>query len=78
VVTDLARSEEFPVDPGRYTVEDLRGADEGFVTNTTWEIRPIETVDGINVGTGPMTKLLRRLYDERVERRHYETGEKDG
>jgi branched-chain amino acid aminotransferase len=73
VVIDLARSEDFPVEPGRYGIDDLREADEGFVTNTTWEIRPIDTVDGIEVGTGPMTKLLRRLFDERVERRHYET-----
>jgi branched-chain amino acid aminotransferase len=74
VVIDLARAEDFPVEPGRYEVADLRDADEGFVTNTTWEIRPIETVDGLELGTGPMTKLLQRLYDERVERRHYDTG----
>ena len=71
VVVDLARAEDFPVETGRYEVADLRDADEGFVTNTTWEIRPIESVDGLELGTGPMTKLLQRLYDERVERRHY-------
>ncbi len=72
VVLDLAREEEFPVEPGHYGVADLRDADEAFLTNTTWEIRPIESVDGIEIGTGPMTKLLTRLFDERVERRHYE------
>ena len=72
VVMDLAREEEFPVEPGRYEVADLRDADEAFLTNTTWEIRPIDSVDGIEIGTGPMTKLLSRLFDERVERRHYE------
>ncbi|AQL41906.1 4-amino-4-deoxychorismate lyase [Halorientalis sp. IM1011] len=72
VVLDLAREEEFPVEPGRYEVGDIRDADEAFLTNTTWEIRPIESVDGIEIGTGPMTKLLGRLFDERVERRHYE------
>jgi len=71
VVMDLAESEEFPVEEGEYTVEDVREADEAFLTNSTWEIRPIASVDGMSVGTGPMTKLLQRLYDERVEQRCY-------
>ncbi|WP_276271307.1 aminotransferase class IV [Haloarcula litorea] len=71
VVMELARDEGFPVETGHYSLEDVRGADEAFLTNSTWELRPVESVDGIDVGTGPMTKLLRRLYDERVEERHY-------
>lgn len=73
VVIDLAQREEFTVESGRYTVGDLRDADEAFLTNTTWEIRPIASVDGIDVGTGPMTKLLARLFDECVESGHYDT-----
>ncbi|SDF13893.1 aminotransferase class IV [Halorientalis regularis] len=71
-VIELAREEEFPVEPGRYEIGDVRDADEAFLTNTTWEIRPIASVDGIEIGTGPMTKLLSRLFEERVERDHYE------
>jgi len=71
VVIALAESEDFPVETGSYTVDDVREADEAFLTNSTWEIRPIATVDGIEVGAGPMTKLLRRLFDERVERECY-------
>ena len=71
VVLELARGEEFPVETGRYSLEAVRNADEAFLTNSTWEIRPIATVDGIDVGTGPMTKLLQRLYDERIENGHY-------
>ncbi|MFB6166222.1 MAG: aminotransferase class IV [Haloarculaceae archaeon] len=71
VVLDLARGEDFPVETGRYDVDDVRHADEAFLTNTTWELRPIESVDGIDVGAGPMTQLLTRLFDELVERRHY-------
>jgi branched-chain amino acid aminotransferase len=71
VVLELAREEEFPVETGAYSLEAVRNADEAFLTNSTWEIRPIATVDGIEVGAGPMTKLLQRLYDERVEQRHY-------
>ena len=67
VVLELAREEEFPVEEGRYSVSDVREADEAFLTNSTWELRPVETLDGIEVGRGPMTALLSRLYDERVE-----------
>lgn len=71
IVIELAREEGFPVETGAYSLDAVRNADEAFLTNSTWEIRPIETVDGIDVGSGPMTKLLQRLYDERVEARHY-------
>lgn len=72
VVLELALREEFPVETGRYTLEDVRGADEAFLTNTTWEVRPVATVDGIEIGGGPMTSLLARLYDERVEATCYD------
>ncbi|MDG5776960.1 aminotransferase class IV [Haloarculaceae archaeon H-GB1-1] len=71
VVFDLAREEGFPVETGEYDVADVRAADEAFLTNSTWEIRPVESVDGTELDRGPMTKLLARLYDELVERRHY-------
>jgi len=71
IVLELAESEEFPVEEGRYEVGDVREADEVFLTNSTWELRPVTSVDGISVGVGPMTKLLARLFDERVEREYY-------
>jgi len=52
----------------------VREADEVFLTNSTWEIRPVETVDGIAVDgdgeggrRGALTALLSRLFDRRVE-----------
>lgn len=71
VVLDLADDEDFPVETGRYAVEDVREADEAFLTNSTWELRPVASVDGIDLPVGPMTKLLSRLFDERVERECY-------
>ncbi|MBX0285880.1 aminotransferase class IV [Haloarcula salinisoli] len=71
VVIELAREEGFPVETGAYSLDALRNANEAFLTNSTWEIRPIATADGIEIGAGPMTKLLQRLYDERVETAHY-------
>ena len=72
VVLGLAAGEDFPVEQGRFGVDDLRGADEAFLTNSTWELRPVTGIDGIDLPTGPMTKLLARLFDERVERECYE------
>ena len=71
LVIELAEAEGFPVETGRYSLDDVREADEAFLTNSTWELRPVERVDGIAIGDGPMTSLLRRLYDERVEERCY-------
>jgi branched-chain amino acid aminotransferase len=71
VVLELAREEDIPVETGHYSLDALRDADEAFLTNSTWELRPIESVDGIDIGSGPITKLLARLYDARVETRHY-------
>ncbi|MFB6206374.1 MAG: aminotransferase class IV [Haloglomus sp.] len=71
VVLELADAESFPVERGRYDLDDVRGADEAFLTNRTWEVRPVASVDGIDVGSGPITSLLRRLYDERIESKCY-------
>jgi branched-chain amino acid aminotransferase len=75
-VLDIARSEEFPVEAGEYPLADLKRADEVFVTNTTWEVRPVTAVDDASFEVGPLTNLLARLFDERVERDHYD-GERD-
>ncbi|WP_332898365.1 aminotransferase class IV [Haladaptatus sp. CMSO5] len=71
VVLKLAREQGIPVEEGTYTPDHLRRADEAFLTNTTWELRPIETVDGIEVGGGPVTDLLSLVFNEYVEDRHY-------
>ena len=76
-VIEIAEEEEIPVEEGTYAADAVRGADEVFLTNSTWGIRPVATVDGIAVdgdgeGTaGPLTTLLSRLYDRRIEETHY-------
>jgi branched-chain amino acid aminotransferase len=70
-VVDIARDESIPVREGTFTPDDLREAAEAFVTNTTWELRPVASVDGIDLGGGPVTTLLSRVFDARVERAHY-------
>jgi branched-chain amino acid aminotransferase len=72
VVLELADDSDVPVQTGRYGPDRFREAEEVFLTNTTWELRPVATVDGIEVGGGPVTDLLARTFDALVERRHYE------
>ena len=77
-VIDIAESEGIPVEEGTYTPDAVRGADEVFLTNSTWEVRPVATVDGIAVDgdgegvAGPLTTLLSRLFDRRIEETHYD------
>ena len=77
-VIDIAESEGIPVEEGTYAPDAVREADEVFLTNSTWEVRPVATVDGIAVDgdgegvAGPLTTLLSRLFDRRVEERYYD------
>ena len=76
VVCELAAEMALPVEEMRLDADDVRGADEAFLTNTTWECRPIETIDGdatvgADGGGGPITSRLQRAFDRLVERRCY-------
>jgi branched-chain amino acid aminotransferase len=67
VVVDLAETLDIPVETGQYGVDDVRSADEAFLTNTTWEVRPVASVDGVAVGGGPITDRLASAFDRRIE-----------
>ena len=68
---ELAEQAGLTVETGRYAVERICDADEAFLTNTTWEIRPIARLGEREIGGGPTTRRLREAYDELVERRCY-------
>ena len=91
-VIDLAEEEGIPVETGQYTPDEIRNADEVFLTNSTWELRPVTVVDGLQLNdttsddtegnpadespspqsaAGPVTTLLSRLFDARLDREHY-------
>ena len=70
-VIDIAESEGIPVREVTMGPEALRSAEEVFCTNSTWEVRPVATVDGKRVGGGPVTELLARNYRERIEDAFY-------
>ena len=76
-VLDLAHVEDISVEEGTYTADDVREADEAFLTNTTWEIRPVATIDGIDIGSGPVTARLSQLFDAHVECEYYSEERQD-
>ncbi|WP_306056506.1 aminotransferase class IV [Natronococcus wangiae] len=71
IVLELAGEIDVPTEEGRYGLEDVLAADEAFLTNRTWEIRPIGSIDGTGIGGGSLTERLANRYGERVERACY-------
>lgn len=67
IVLELAEEAEIPVETGEYEPDQLDDATELFVTNSTWEIRPVTRVDGRAYEIGPVTRELQGRFDERVE-----------
>jgi branched-chain amino acid aminotransferase len=62
-------SKTVPVQEKDFTIDDLRAADEIFITNSSKEIWPITTLDDKKVGSGsvgPLTKELGTAYKKYV------------
>jgi len=69
VVLEVAREAEIPALEKDFSLTDVYGADEAFVTGTFAGIVPVREVDGRQLQCrGPMVERLQRLYAERVER----------
>jgi branched chain amino acid aminotransferase apoenzyme (EC 2.6.1.42) len=68
VVFELAETAGVAVEEGHYAPATVRAADEVFLTNSTWELRPVTAIDGTEIGTGPVTDQLQQLYNSRVEK----------
>ncbi|GGM61797.1 branched-chain amino acid aminotransferase [Halarchaeum rubridurum] len=71
VVLELAEREGVDIETGTYDPDALRRADEAFLTNTTWELRPLVDVDGTALPVGPLTERLAGRFDALVESTHY-------
>ena len=64
-VIDLARAHGIPVFERNFSLVDVYGADEMFLTGTFGAQTPVGAVDGRVIGTGqigPVTERLRGLY----------------
>jgi branched-chain amino acid aminotransferase len=67
---EIAREAGIPAIEKDFSLTDVYGADEAFVTGTFAGIVPVREVDGrkLTNGRGPMVDRLQKLYAERVER----------
>ena len=69
-VIRICREEGIPVFEKNFSLTDVYGADEAFVTGTFAGVVPAHTIDGrkISDGRGPMVERLQGLYKKLVER----------
>jgi branched-chain amino acid aminotransferase len=70
-VIDLCRTYDIPVFERNFSLVDTYSADEAFLTGTFGAQTPVSTIDGRQIGTGelgPVTKRLRGLYKDLVDR----------
>ncbi|WP_309661026.1 aminotransferase class IV [Sphingomonas sp.] len=67
-VVELCRANDIPVFEKNFSLTDVYGADEAFVTGTFAGVVPVREVDGRNLtdGRGPMTERLQKLYRARI------------
>ena len=66
---EIAREAGIPAIEKDFSLTDVYGAHEAFVTGTFAGIVPVREVDGRSLECrGPMAERLQQLYRERVER----------
>ncbi len=69
IVIELCRAHDIPVYEKAFSLTDVYGADEAFVTGTFGSLTPVVEVDGREMGIGkrgPLTSRLSDLYAEAV------------
>ena len=69
-VLDLAAVAGIPVCEASLAMDDLRGAEEAFLTNAVGGVMPLVSVDGLNLGSGRpggVALRLRELYEKAAE-----------
>ena len=72
VVLELADRMKIEAEEGLYRAEDLFAAEEGFLTNTGWELMPVVMVNEKKIGSGrpgPITQQLHQAFREAVRER---------
>jgi branched-chain amino acid aminotransferase len=65
-VIGLAKELGYTVEENHITVEDLRAADEVFITGTAAEVTAIGKIDDTTYTVGPVTRALRDAYERLV------------
>ena len=64
VVQNLANSLSIPFEEKHFSVDELKGADEVFITSTVAEVLPIVKVDDTKIGAGTPGAITNQLYVE--------------
>jgi D-alanine transaminase len=62
VIAELARADSLPLEFRSITEEEVRTADEVWVTSSSKEVFPIVSLDGSPVGDGRPGPMFRRMY----------------
>lgn len=68
VIIEIARANGIDVRERNFSLHDVYGADEAFITGTFAGVSPVRDVDGraISDGRGPMVARLQQLYKARI------------
>lgn len=69
-VINVCKAADIPVFEKNFSLTQVYGADEAFVTGTFAGVAPVTSVDGrvLSEGRGPMVERLQRLYRELIAR----------
>lgn len=69
-VIEVCKNVEIPCSQKNFSLFDVYGADEAFVTGTFGGLTPVTAVDGRTIGEGvfgPMTRRLEALYQDEIK-----------
>jgi branched-chain amino acid aminotransferase len=69
IVLDVARRHGIKLEQGQFPAEQLRTADEAFITSTTKDLVPVKTVDGVALKSAPgsVTRRLAQHFSDHVQ-----------
>ncbi|MEK7265761.1 MAG: aminotransferase class IV, partial [Pseudomonadota bacterium] len=67
-ILEVARADGITAREKNFSVHDVYGAEEAFITGTFAGVTPVSEIDGrrISAGRGPMVERLQSLYKARV------------
>ncbi len=67
-IIECCQDQNIPCQQKNFSLFDVYGADEVFVTGTFGGLTPVSSIDGREYATdGPLTRRLRQLYHEKIQ-----------
>lgn len=70
-VLEICQNNDIPFAETTYSLDELKNADEVFLSGTTVEVTPIVEIEGEKVGNGmigPVTRKLQVLFEKEIEK----------